>query len=477
MKQAEGHRSEIMGQGRIMGLLLRFSGPAILANLVQASFNIVDTAFVSRLGLAPLAAMAIAYPLMIVYNALGQAIGTGAASIISRRLGAGRHEDANRAAANAITTFFLFGGILTVICLVSLRFLMRIFGASDEVMPHALSYMRVETAFLVVNFFLMVLVDLIRAEGNPVLASTASIVSMLGNLVFDPLLGFGIGPFPMMGMAGFALATTVGRGLGIAILLVYLSSRRSSYRFQPSYFIPNFKLIGEIFRIGTTRFVQQAGQALTRSVDNNIAVSFGTAPLAVVGVLFKIRDLFVQPSTGLGQGMMPLIGYNYGAHKKERVGEIVVKAGLVSFAWGATCWLVMLLFTAPILSVFGSDPGYLTLGIAASRIFSLTFFFTGTQMALNYFFQGLGRAVASLIVASSRQFFFILPLVLLFSRIFGLNGIWIAYPVGNFLSLTLTLIWIVAECRSQEIPLRLRYKEPPQESLIKLTPEDLGSPD
>ncbi len=378
-KRADGHRSEIMGQGRIASLLLRFSGPAVISNLVQASYNIVDTVFVSRLGLAPLAAMAIAYPLMIIYTAFGQAIGTGAASIISRRLGARKYEEANRAAAAAITAFLLFGGILTLICLLSLRFLSRLFGASDEVMPHALSYMTVETAFLTVNFFLVVLVDLVRTEGNPVLASTANIIAMLGNLVFDPLLGFGIGPFPKMGMAGFALATTVGRSFGIAILLFYLIFQKSSYRFRPSYFIPDFKLIGEILRIGTTRFVQQAGQALTRSIDNNIAVSFGTVPLAVVGVIFKIRDLFVQPSTGLGQGMMPLIGYNYGAHKRERVGEIAVKAGLISFAWGATCWLVMMLFTTPILSVFGSDPEYLALGALALRIFSWTFFFTGTR--------------------------------------------------------------------------------------------------
>ena len=464
MKRAEGHRSEIMGQGRIASLLLRFSGPAVISNLVQASYNIVDTVFVSRLGLAPLAAMAIAYPLMIIYTAFGQAIGTGATSIISRRLGARKYEEANKVAAAAITTFLLFGGILTLICLLSLRFLSRLFGASDEVMPHALSYMTVETAFLTVNFFLVVLVDLVRAEGNPVLASTANIIAMLGNLVFDPLLGFGIGPFPRMGMTGFALATTVGRGLGIAILLFYLISQKSSYRFRPSYFIPDFKLIGEIFRIGTTRFVQQAGQALTRSIDNNIAVSFGTVPLAVVGVIFKIRDLFVQPSTGLGQGMMPLIGYNYGAHKRERVGEIVVKAGLISFVWGATCWLAVMLFTTPILSVFGSDPEYLALGALALRIFSWTFFFTGTQIALSYFFQGLGKAVASLIVASSRQFFFILPLLLLFSRLFGLNGIWIAYPVGSCLSLTLTLVWIGLECRYQGIPLRLRYKQAPAES-------------
>ncbi len=458
-KQTEGHRSEIMGRGRITSLLLRFSGPAVLANLVQASYNIVDTVFVSRLGLAPLAAMAVAYPLMIIYTALGQAIGTGAASIIARRLGAGRHEEADRAAANAITTFFLFGGLLTLICLVSLRFLMRVFGASDEVLPHASAYMTVETAFLTVNFLLVVLVDLVRAEGNPVLASSASIVSMLGNIVFDPLLGFGIGPFPRMGMAGFALATSVGRGLGIAILLVYIFSGRSSYHFRPSYFIPDFKVIGEIFRIGTTRFVQQAGQALTRSVDNNIAVSFGTAPLAVVSVLFKVRDLFVQPSTGLGQGMMPLIGYNYGAHKHERVGEIVVKAGLISFVWGTTCWLISALFTTPILSIFGNNPEYLSLGTTAIRIFSVTFFFTGTQIALSYVFQGLGKAVASLVVASSRQFFFILPLVLLLSRLFGLNGIWMAYPIGSGLSLALTLIWISHECRYQGIPLRLGYKQ------------------
>lgn len=449
-----------MEQGSVQGLLLRFSGPAIIANVVAASYNIVDAIFIGRLGLAALGAAAVSFPIMLIYSAMTLGISVGASSLISRRLGAKEHGEANRVAAVTITTFIIYASVITLICLPSLQFLLRMFGANDEVMPYAMSYMTVETAFILINFALVVLAELVRAEGNPILSSTASIVSALMNCIWDPILGFGIGPFPRMGMAGFALATTVGRGIGVLILLIYLISGKSSYRFKPSYFLPNLKIIGEIYRIGVSSILRTTLDATAWGIASNIASRFGIATLAVFGVAYRTYTLGGTPAYGLGQGILPLIGYNYGAKRKERVGETMVKAGLISLIWGIVCWLAAMLFTTPILSLFGTAPEYLAIGTNAFRIFATGFLVSGPQIILIYFWRGIGKGLVSGIVSSSRPLILMLVFLLL-SRIFASNGLWMGYPVADFLAIVVTLIWFIIECRNLGIPLRLRYNRNP----------------
>jgi len=154
--------------------------------------------------------------------------------------------------------------------------------------------------------------------------------------------------------------------------------------------------------------------------------------------------------------MLPLVGYNFGAQKKERVGEVVVKAGLISFLWGSLCWVVVTLFPTQIMSVFGVDPNFLAGGTTALRLFALGFFAIGVQNNLSSFFQGIGRATPSLVVASSRQFIILVPCLLIMPSLFGLAGLWAAYPLADFLSLVLSLTWTITTFRSLGIRFHLR---------------------
>ena len=457
MQARGGHRSEAMGREPIMKLLLRFSGPAIVSQLVSSSYSLVDSVFIGRLGAEALAAVAVAFPLMGVFMAIGMGTAVGSSSLIARRLGAKKHEEASRVAGSAIGTFIIMGILLQIICLLNLESLLRLFGASETVLPLAKSYMSVEISFQIINFSLMVLAELIRAEGSPVLASIAMITAGVMNCIWDPILGFGLGPFPKMGMAGFALATTVGRGIGISILLVYLISGRSSYRFRPSYFLPKFKIVIEIYRVGISRIVQMSGGMVSHVILNVTAASYGVIPLAVQGILFRASSFAFMPCMGLGQGVLPLVGYNYGAKQKERVGEVVIKSALLSLAWGALCWVVVMLFSTQVLSIFNTDPQFLAEGSRAFRIFASVFFIVGTQMTLAMFFQGIGKGLAALVMASARDVILLIPSVLILPRIFGLTGLWVARPVADGLSIIVTLSWAIIEFRRQGIPFRLRY--------------------
>jgi Na+-driven multidrug efflux pump len=323
-------------------------------------------------------------------------------------------------------------------------------------MPYAYSYMFVETCSIALDFFLFLLVELVRVGGNPKLASAGSIIASVMDLIWSPILVFGVGPFPALGIAGAALGTTVGRAFGVSVLLAYLGLGKSIYRFKPSYFMPNLRTIVEIYRVGISQTVRAGSISISQAIANNVAASFGVIPLAVLGVLFKVNMIVFSLCIGLGQGMLPLVGYNFAAQKKERVGEVVVMAGLISFMWGALCWVLATLFPTQVMSLFGTDANFLAEGVSALGLFALGFFTMGLQNNLSSFFQGIGKGIPSLIAASSRDLIFLIPCLLIMPGTFGLAGLWASYPIANTLSAVLTLAWAAIIFRSSEIPFRLR---------------------
>lgn len=461
MQTRRGRMSEVMGRESIGRLLLRFSGPSIISMLVGASYNVVDAIFVGRLGSEALAALAIAFPIMLIFMAIGQGTGVGAASLISRRLGAGDPEGANKVAGVAIALSLLIGALITIICLPILDPLLRLFRASGPVLPLAKSYVSVLVTFQFLNPFLMVLGNIIRAEGRPILSSAGMIVSAIINIALDPILIFGLGPVPAMGVSGAATATVIGRGIGGLVFIAYLISGRTSYQFRPGYFLPRLKIMIEIYRVGVASMVRMSAQAIVMALANGVAASFGVVPLAVLGVVLRSARFVFMVCMGLGQGMLPLVGYNFGAKQKQRVGEIVIKTGLASFVWGALCWLVFMLFPSQVMSLFGTDPEFLHEATQALRIFVLLFFAVGIQIVTTFFFQGIGKGLPSLVLACARQVIFLVPALLILPRIFGLIGLWVAFPVADGLSIVLTLFWTSIEFRRQGIHFGLHSRVRP----------------
>jgi Na+-driven multidrug efflux pump len=316
--------------------------------------------------------------------------------------------------------------------------------------------MFVETVSLALDFFLVVLVELVRVEGRPMLANASMITASITDLIWSPILVFGVGPFPALGIAGAALGTTIGRGIGVSILLIYFGLGKSIYQFKPSYFLPNPKTVTEIYSVGISQTMHVGGGSISQILASRAAASFGVIPLAVLGVLMKVNSIVLSFCLGIGRGMLPLAAYNFAAQKKERVGEVVVKAGLTSTTWGALWWVTAALFSTQVMSVFSTDPDFLARGPPALIIFALSFFTTGLQHNLGSFFQGIGRAVPSLVVATCRDIMFLIPCLLIMPSIFGLTGLWAAYPVADALALALTLTWTGIAFRGLEIPFRLR---------------------
>ncbi len=459
MRNVPVERIRAMGQESIWKLLVRFSTPTVISMLVASSYNIVDAIFIGRLGKEALAAMTICFPLMMIMMAISAGTGAGATSLISRRLGAGASDEASRVAGVTISTTILIGALATIICLPNLEPLLRLFGATDEVLPLAMDYVSILARYWVLALFPMVLSMIVRAEGRPILSGIVMVVSAVTNMALDPLLILGLGPFPRMGIAGAATATVIAQAVAAVILVGYFLSGKTSFRFRPSYFVPNFRILREIYRVGAAAMVSTGSGSIVMVLVNRTAMSFGVLPVAVLGIVFRAFSFIIMPCAGIGQAMLPLVGFNFGAKQLARVGEIVVKAGLTSSVWGAIWWVVIMLFPGEIISIFSPDPELVAMGSDVIRIFSALLFIIGIPLSAGFFFQGIGRGLPSLVIASSRSVLFLLPALYILPPIFGLTGLWVVFPVADGLSIILTVVWAGYLFRKLGIPFRLRYKQ------------------
>ncbi len=451
------NRVAAMGDAPVWKLLFRFSGPTILSMVVAAGYTVADAIFIGQLGSEALGALPVVFPPILIFMALSMGTGIGAASFVSRALGAGDQINANRCAGAAITLAILIGMLVGSLYLANLEDILRLFGASGAVLAPANNYMSILAAFAFLHSAVIVIGYLIRAEGSPGIASAALIASAITNIILDPILIFGLGPIPRLEVAGAALATVIGHCVAVLIFLYYFLSGQSAYTFGFHNLLPNKQIISEIYRVGCATICRMGALSVVMALANTIAASFGVIPLAVLGVVFRLARLAFMPTMGLGQGMQPLIGFNYGANQNERVREVVVKAGMLGLGWGMICWLIFMLFPGQVMAVFNSDPLFIAEGVRTLRIFVLLFFAVQLQIIVSFFFQGIGKAIPSLILASARQVIFLIPALLILPRLCGVVGLWIAFPVADLLSILFTLIWIGIEFRNQGLPFQLRY--------------------
>ena len=442
-----------MGSDPVWRLLLSFSGPAIISMTVAASYNLVDAIFIGRLGAEALAAVTVAFPMTLAFTAVAAGTGIGAASLISRRLGAKDNEGADNVAGVTISLTVIISALMMLICLPNLETLARILGADSTVMPLAIDYLSILVYFILISFFPHIMASIIRAEGRPILPSITLIISSLANIALDPIFIFGLGPIPALGVAGAAAATIIARAIGAVIFIVYFISGRSSYRMRLVYFVPDLKIILEIYRVGISSIIRSAATFMVIGVANRIAGSFGVLPLALIGVFLRLFRFALMPCLGIGQGMLPIIGYNYGAKKKERIGEVVFKAALSGLCWTGVVWIIIMLFPSQVISIFNSNPEFIEAGVKPIRIYSLLFFFIGIQLIPGFFFQAIGKGLPATVISNSRQVISLLPLLIFLPKLLGITGLWVAFPISDTLALLFSTLWMVMELRKQEIPI------------------------
>jgi putative MATE family efflux protein len=455
MARRGGRRSDAMGTESIWKLLYTFSGPSIVGMLVASSYNLVDAIFVGMLGPEYQASMTVVMPLLMVFMAFAQGIGVGGSSFIGRSLGAGKHEEANKICGVTISLMLLVSAVLTAFLITNLNWILPLFGASGRVTELAQTYGGICIWFTFMNCMNQVLANIVRAEGNPVLSSTVQIVSAVCNIITDPLFILGWFGFPRMEMAGAAWTTVFSWAVGVGIYAYYFVTHKTQFSLKWSDFILDFKIVKEIFRVGMASIVRMLAGSFVQIFGNAQAAAFGVVPLAVKGVLMRAGSFFFMPTMGIGQGVLPLLAYNYGARKRNRMGEILFKSCLIGVLWGGFCFIGAMFFPRALMGLFGQSAEFLDIGSMALQLFSISFFTIGVQMIMSFYFQAVGEGISSLLLASSRQIIFLAPLMYILPQYFGVNGLWLTFPVSDLLAFGVTATWTALSFKKFRIPFKM----------------------
>lgn len=419
-----------MGSTPMLRLILSMSLPTMFSMIIQAMYNIVDSVFVSNLGQDALTALSLAYPLQLMTISVAVGTGVGINSFISRRLGEKNQELANNGAANGIfisiiswLVFLLVGIFLTVP-------FFKLFNPTPGVMKYGVDYTSIILIFSVGVMVEIAIEKVLQATGNMIFPMIFQLIGAVSNIVLDPLFIFGIGPFPRMEVAGAAVATVIGQILAMLFAIYIFFFKKHAVQVHVRNFKPSLKIIKNIYAVGFPSIIMQSISSVLVVGLNAILMGFSEAAVSVHGIYYKMQSFVFMPVFGLNQGLMPIMGYNFGAKNKDRL-HFAIRYGCIIAAFIMLCGTVIFwVFPAQILSLFNANDDILNMGIKAMRFISLSFLPAAIDIIFSTTFQAVGKGFSSMILSLLRQLVFILPAALVLSN-FGVNAVWFAYPIAE----------------------------------------------
>lgn len=443
-------RNHKLENEKMSKLLMNLSLPATIAMIVNALYNITDTIFIGRgIGYLAIGGLTIAFPVQMMIMAIAQMIGIGAASVISRSLGAKNIERADLAAGNSFLSVGILGVLICVFGLIFIDPLLRIFGATDILLPYAKEYLQVILIGSIYFPFAVSGNNLIRAEGNAKAAMFSMLIGAILNIILDYIFIFPLN----MGIRGAALATILSQAASVIYILIYIYGGNSTLKVKLHHLKPDWKIIYEIVTVGFPSFARQAsGSVIAIIMNNSLAFYGGELAISIYGVINRVTMFLFMPMFGIVQGMQPIAGFNYGAKKFDRVKEVVKLSIIITTIYAAITTLVGELFPAQIIGVFGDESELIRNGTYALRIVISMIPIIGLQIIGAALFQSIGKALPSLLLTLSRQVLLLIPLVLILPRIFGLGllGIWMSVPIADFFSTIITFILVRKEMKTME---------------------------
>ncbi len=437
---------QILG-GEILPTLLKLSVPAIIAFTFHTTFNFVDRLFVSRLGPVELGALGMAFTVQSILIAIGSGTGIGASSLIARFIGAGKKDKANNAAEHCLLIILGLSVFFTILGPFLTRPLFVLLGASEQMIPFILSYINIILYGSFLQFFAMIGNGILRGEGNTVTPMQVMILGTLVNIVLDPLLIFGIGPLPALGVQGAAIATVIGRAASCILLAVSLFGKKNMVVLNMKVFRYEGSIVGGIFAVGGPTIVGQLSNSLGLSLLFILLRPYGDMAKSAFTLGFTYQQVAILPIVGIAQGTLTMIGQNFGAKKFQRVKSVVQKSLLFCMGIMSVFALVMILGRGSLVRVFSDVAEVIRIGRTMLLIFAVGFPFLAARFILSSFFQGLGKGFTAFVINFSYIILFALPLALLLSRLLGIEGIWSALVLGNLLSSVLGAVWAVASGR------------------------------
>ncbi|MBQ4348602.1 MAG: MATE family efflux transporter [Clostridia bacterium] len=434
-------RENKMGVMPIKKLVISMSLPMMISMLVQALYNVVDSIFVSQVCEDALTAVSLAFPAQNLMIGVATGTGVGINALLSRSLGAKDFDKANKIANQGVflallsaVAFMLFGVFGT-----SLFFRTQI-DTSSPIYSYGVDYLSVVCAVSIGLFGQVTMERLMQATGKTTLAMITQLVGAITNIILDPILILGLGPFPRMEAKGAAVATVIGQILAFIVGIILNQRCNKEVHINLKGFRPDGKLIAEIYKIGVPSIIMVAIGSFMTFCFNKILLGFSTTAAAVFGVYFKLQSFVFMPIFGLNNGVIPIVAFNYGARKRQRITATLKFSCTIAVAIMAFGTLMMWAIPETMLRLFDASEDMMGIGVPALRIISTHFIFAGASINLGASFQALGRSHFSTIVSFARQIIVLLPAAYLLSKTGVLNYVWLAFPIAEVVSLIVSLI-------------------------------------
>ena len=429
-----------MKEKPILPLLTSMALPMVISMLVNALYNIVDSLFVARISEEAMTALSLVYPVQNLINAIAIGFSIGISALISLHLGAGNKEQADAAATQGTVMAVVHGVIVTMVCTAIMPRFLRAFTADEAVIEMGVTYARVAFMFAVVIMVAMAYEKIFQAVGRMNITMIGLMGGSVCNIILDPLLIFGIGPFPKMGIAGAALATGIGQMVPVVFYTIVYFVSPIPVKLRRRHLRPRAKMALQLYSIGIPAILNLALPSVLITFLNSLLAAFSQSYVVVLGIYYKLQTFLYLPANGIVQGLRPIIGYNYGAREYDRVRKIYRTAMGMCAAIMTLGTVLCLVLSGQLIGLFSSNAETVAIGTQALRIICTGFIVSTISVVVSGALEGLGMGVQSLIISLCRYIIVIMPLAWLFCRVLGADGIWNAFWVTEVITAGISLV-------------------------------------
>ena len=437
---SQSKKMELLGSTSIPKALLAMGIPTMIGMLVNAFYNLVDAYFVGGLGESQMGAISVVYPLGQVVVGLGLLFGNGAASYISRLLGRGDKENADKVASTALYSSVSVGAVIILISMVFLHPILKLLGATDSILPYAATYAGIYIVSCIFNVFNVTMNNIVTSEGAAKTTMCALLTGAVLNIALDPLFIYVFD----LGVAGAAIATAISQIVSTCVYLTYIFRKKSVFHFRVKDCTYTKEIMSEIFKIGIPTLVFQILTSVSISLINNAAGDYGDSAIAGMGVVTRLISMGSLSVFGFIKGFQPIAGYSYGAKKFDRLREAIKTSILWSTAFCVIFGVILVLFPTSIVSQFTKgDAEMIRIGAASLRANGISIMLFGFYTVYSSLFLALGKGREGFILGACRQGICFIPVILLLPIVWGLNGIMYAQPIADVLSAVITVFMAI----------------------------------
>lgn len=432
-------RIYLLQEAGVASSLLRLGIPTMIGMLVSALYNAIDAYFVGGLGISQMGAVSVVFPIVQIIIGLGMMFGAGASSYISRLLGKGDNQQADRAASTTLFSSIVVGAIIIAGIMIFLNPVLTSLGATETILPYAKAYAKIYVTGSIINVFTVTMNNLLTSQGATKFTMIAMLTGSIVNVILDPIMIYGMD----LGIEGAAIATVISFSINMLLYIGYLANKQGVLRISLKKITFSKKIYSEILKIGIPVLFFQLLASASMGLINTAAKPYGDYAVAAMGAVTRIMTVVTYVVFGFLKGFQPFAGYNYGAKQFDRLKKSIKLCMLGSTVFCVIAALILITFSTPIVSLFGSDRKMIELASKALKLNAILFVTFGFQMVYASLYLAIGKSLVGSVLSLSRQGIFFFPLVFLLPHIWGLTGVIYVQPIADFLSTMITIIFAI----------------------------------